>query len=104
MTLDKIDERLTLYKDYLPYLIEWLPRPNGMIITNYGPLKSASDFMGIYMKHGFMIIDHAPEIHIESFDEWLLKNGHEDLVELPPYIHIKSDGYNYTIKKSPLFD
>lgn len=105
MTLTQIDRRLDLYLEYLPYLISWLPLPKMTINMDCLPDTSAEEMIRLLNETGYLIYNHdfAPDALI-SFDDWLIRNGHDDLAILPDYIRTKSDGFTYLLKRNPLFD
>jgi len=63
-TLEKIDKRLDLFKEYLGYRAEmWILQPFGQLYM----LENS----------GFMVMGSLPE-----YDRWLIENGYGGLTEL----------------------
>lgn len=65
--LEKIEQRLTLFKEYLQFRTS-----NWYLYLPYWKIKT-------YFETGNLFY-HYEESGCPDFDQWLIKNGHEDLI------------------------
>lgn len=68
MTLPQIDQRLTLFSEYLKYRVE--AKSNSFV----KPL----DTFRLFKEHGIMYVDKHT-LPLMSFDLWLVDNGYSEL-------------------------
>lgn len=86
MTLNKIDIRLVLLKDYLTYIIDFK-------ITNILYYASMADQMLTYKNTGILFVTQG-QIPVEmNFNQWLFVNGHEDLIDYHYEYRLSVDPY-----------
>lgn len=93
MTLQQIDERLSLYHLYLSYYLDWmwpnLPFFIGDSLWNIRPM-SPIDLLNLYQQTGNMYFSSPDTEHenndLLSYDEWLIKNDYANLAMPQPVV------------------
>ncbi len=88
MTLKQIDARLTLFKEYLQYLVEFR-------ILQKSYIKDRSITVGV-LSLGPNNLDNPV-----GFEQWLYVNDHEDLINF--IVHLKVNDENYWYDMRPAF-
>lgn len=79
MTLTAIDKRLTLFSEYLRYLLNEKYQYHLELDTT--ALRGTPEYiMAMYMATGFMFFGSSEKKQIYSFDQWLENNGYGELV------------------------
>jgi hypothetical protein len=79
MTLTQINERLTLWPEWLKYFLneKYKYHPHLDIVV---PIHSPEYIMAMYHQIGWTFVNSDGFNLPLSFDQWLYKHGHEDLI------------------------
>jgi hypothetical protein len=81
MKLEKIEERLTLFPEWLAYWLTERYRYNIMLDT-FALRGSPEYIMKMFNKTGMLVMgSHEVSPGPLNFDQWLFKNGHIELLQ-----------------------
>lgn len=91
MNLTQIDERLSLFGEYLKYRI-------GAKFTQFGFTYTPDYIMRMFEKHGFLINLRDIGVPLLSFDQWLVLYDRKDLAIDPETITIGTNPMMQVVK------
>lgn len=91
MNLTKIEERLSLFSDYLKYRID-------AKFTQMGFTYTPEYIMRAFERHGFLINLRDIGVPLLSFDQWLVLYDREDLAIDPKTITIGTNPMMQVVK------
>lgn len=85
MNLEKINHRLSLYPEWLKY---WLNEnyKYHIALDIVAPIYSPEYLMYLYRQQGYLMVNNSEIKTPLSFNQWLYKNGHDDLVDVLPIL------------------
>jgi len=86
MTLQQIDQRLTLFKEYMRYRID------KMVDCRYSALNTLT----IFGLTGIMMLPDKEDVLL-TFDVWLLKNQHHELADMVTMLNDRNVRFEHNL-------